>query len=309
MRWHAERRSRIISPASPGAPSSPGRAASLPVGTSYHGMNQPTIAAHSRRREGLLLQRDCTDFRRHVFRYAGIATSSSSACGWAPTSPPRAEAPRPAGRARALSHLVNRPFVWDLVRRKIDPIMQGFKKNGRSRARSRTWSHSSPTPTTIPRTAPTKARSGGCRRSRSRSWWRKTAGTSRCTSSAVRPVRTLRDAGPSQVADRRAGGVRAARLFLAARGARLLRPCREGHRQRLRQAAGGALVPRRCGGQRTVMGRRRRFSAAAVAHAHVIPPPPTSPATARCKSSRRPKQRATGWRRRRFRAWCRARTR
>lgn len=100
-------------------------------GTSYYGMNQPTIAAHRPPAlKAFFCNEICTDFRRHVFRYAGYPNieffglwtgANFTASGVKLYVPPVVRA--------ALSHLVNRPFVWDLVRRKIDPIMQGFKKN------------------------------------------------------------------------------------------------------------------------------------------------------------------------------------
>jgi putative CocE/NonD family hydrolase len=98
-------------------------------GTSYYGMNQPTIAAHRPPAlKAFFCNEICTDFRRHVFRYAGYPNieffglwtgANFTASGVKLHVPPVVRA--------ALSHLVNRPLVWDLVRRRIDPIMQGFK--------------------------------------------------------------------------------------------------------------------------------------------------------------------------------------
>ena len=100
-------------------------------GTSYYGMNQPTIAAHRPPAlRAFFCNEICTDFRRHVFRYAGYPNieffglwtgANFTASGIKRYVPPVVRA--------ALSHLVNRPFLWNLVRRRIDPVMQGFKKN------------------------------------------------------------------------------------------------------------------------------------------------------------------------------------
>ena len=60
-------------------------------GTSYYGMNQPTIAAHRPPAlKAFFCNEICTDFRRHVFRYAGYPNVEFLACGPAQTSPPRA---------------------------------------------------------------------------------------------------------------------------------------------------------------------------------------------------------------------------
>jgi uncharacterized protein len=100
-------------------------------GTSYYGMNQPTIAAHRPPAlKAFFCNEICTDFRRHVFRYAGYPNieffglwtgANFTASGVKLHVPPVVRA--------ALSHLVNRPLVWNLVRRRIDAVMQGFKKN------------------------------------------------------------------------------------------------------------------------------------------------------------------------------------
>jgi putative CocE/NonD family hydrolase len=100
-------------------------------GTSYYGMNQPTIAAHRPPAlKAFFCNEICTDFRRHIFRYAGYPNieffglwtgANFTASGVKLHVPPVVRA--------ALSHLVNRPLVWNLVRRRIDAVMQGFKKN------------------------------------------------------------------------------------------------------------------------------------------------------------------------------------
>lgn len=100
-------------------------------GTSYYGMNQPTIAAHRPPAlKAFFCNEICTDFRRHVFRYAGYPNieffglwtgANFTAKGVKLYVPPVARA--------LLSHVVNRPFLWNLVRPRIDSIMQGFKKN------------------------------------------------------------------------------------------------------------------------------------------------------------------------------------
>ncbi len=100
-------------------------------GTSYYGMNQPTIAAHRPPAlKAFFCNEICTDFRRHVFRYAGYPNveffglwtgANFTSKGVKLYVPPIVRA--------LLSHVVNRPFLWNLVRPHIDTIMQGFKKN------------------------------------------------------------------------------------------------------------------------------------------------------------------------------------
>lgn len=100
-------------------------------GTSYYGMNQPTIAAHRPPAlKAFFCNEICTDFRRHVFRYAGYPNveffglwtgANFTSKGVKLYVPPVVRA--------LLSHVVNRPFLWNLVRPHIDTIMQGFKKN------------------------------------------------------------------------------------------------------------------------------------------------------------------------------------
>lgn len=100
-------------------------------GTSYYGMNQPTIAAHRPPAlKAFFCNEICTDYQRHVFRYAGYPNieffglwsgANFTAKGVKLYVPPVVRA--------LLSHVVNRPFVWKLVRPHIDSIMQGFKKN------------------------------------------------------------------------------------------------------------------------------------------------------------------------------------
>ena len=100
-------------------------------GTSYYGMNQPTIAAHRPPAlKAFFCNEICTDFRRHVFRYAGYPNieffglwtgANFTARGVKLYVPPVLRA--------LLSHVVNRPFLWNLVRPRIDSVMQGFKKN------------------------------------------------------------------------------------------------------------------------------------------------------------------------------------
>lgn len=100
-------------------------------GTSYYGMNQPTVAAHRPPAlKAFFCNEICTDFRRHVFRYAGYPNieffglwtgANFTAKGVKLYVPPVMRA--------VLSHIVNRPFLWKLVRPHIDSVMQGFKKN------------------------------------------------------------------------------------------------------------------------------------------------------------------------------------
>ena len=100
-------------------------------GTSYYGMNQPTIAAHRPPAlKAFFCNEICTDFRRHVFRYAGYPNveffglwtgANFTAKGVKLHIPPVVRA--------LLSHVVNRPFVWKMVRPHIDFVMQRFKKN------------------------------------------------------------------------------------------------------------------------------------------------------------------------------------
>lgn len=100
-------------------------------GTSYYGMNQPTIAAHRPPAlKAFFCNEICTDFRRHVFRYAGYPNieffglwtgANFTAKGVKLYVPPVLRA--------LLSHIVNRPFLWNLIRPRIDSVMQGFKKN------------------------------------------------------------------------------------------------------------------------------------------------------------------------------------
>jgi uncharacterized protein len=100
-------------------------------GTSYYGMNQPAVAA--RRPPALrafFANEICTDYRRQLFRYGGVFNAdflslwlgaNFTARGMRRKIPPVVRA--------ALSHLLNRPWLWRyLLQPRIDRIMQRFKQ-------------------------------------------------------------------------------------------------------------------------------------------------------------------------------------
>jgi predicted acyl esterase len=99
-------------------------------GTSYYGMNQPAVAA--RRPPALrafFANEICTNYRRQLFRYGGVFNADFLSLWLGANFTPvgmRRRVP-PVVRA-ALSHLINRPWVWRyLVRPHIDRIMRMFK--------------------------------------------------------------------------------------------------------------------------------------------------------------------------------------
>ena len=100
-------------------------------GTSYYGMNQPAIAA--RRPPALrafFANAICTDYRRQLFRYGGVFNADFLSLWLGANFTPgamRRKVP-PIVRA-ALSHLLNRPWLWRyLLQPRIDRIMQSFKQ-------------------------------------------------------------------------------------------------------------------------------------------------------------------------------------
>jgi putative CocE/NonD family hydrolase len=132
MRWHAESEVQDHLACVAWASEQPWSSGEVCLfGTSYYGMNQPTIASHRPPAlKAFFCNEICTDFRRHVFRYAGYPNieffglwsgANFTASGVKLHVPPVVRA--------ALSYLVNRPFLWNLAQRRIDAIMQGFKKN------------------------------------------------------------------------------------------------------------------------------------------------------------------------------------
>lgn len=132
MRWHAESEVRDHLVCIAWAAEQPWSSGEVCLfGTSYYGMNQPTVAAHRPPAlKAFFCNEICTDFRRHVFRYSGYpnieflalwAGANFTAKGVKLHVPPIVRA--------ALSHLVNRPLAWKLAKPHIDRIMQRFKKN------------------------------------------------------------------------------------------------------------------------------------------------------------------------------------
>lgn len=100
-------------------------------GTSYYGMNQPEIAARQLPMlKAFFCNEICTDFRRHLFRYGGVFNADFLSLWLGANFTPEAMHRRMSPLKRALlSYVINRPWVWRLMRSRIDRIMQGFKKN------------------------------------------------------------------------------------------------------------------------------------------------------------------------------------
>lgn len=132
MRWHAETEVQDHAACIAWAAEQPWSTGDVCLfGTSYYGMNQPNVASlRPPALKAFFCNEICTDFRRHVFRYAGYPNieffglwtgANFTASGVKLYVPPVIRA--------ALSHLVNRPFLWNLIHRRIDGVMQGFKKN------------------------------------------------------------------------------------------------------------------------------------------------------------------------------------
>src|SRR5262249_23819070 len=100
-------------------------------GTSDYGMNRPAVAA--RRPPALrafFANAISTDYRRHLFRYGGVFNADFLSLWLGANFTARAMRRRmpPILRA-ALSHLLNRPWLWRyLVHPRIDRIMQSFKR-------------------------------------------------------------------------------------------------------------------------------------------------------------------------------------
>ncbi len=97
-------------------------------GTSYYGMNQPAVAARRPQALRAFFAVDIsTDYRRQLFRYGGVFILSLWLGANFTASGMRRNVP-PIVRA-ALSHLLNRPWLWRyLLQPRIDRIMQSFKR-------------------------------------------------------------------------------------------------------------------------------------------------------------------------------------
>jgi hypothetical protein len=99
-------------------------------GTSYYGMNQAAVAARKPPMlKAFFANEICTDFRRHVWRYGGMFNAGFVSL-WAGANFTEREVKRyvpPIVRA-LMSHVLNRPWVWRLMRGRIDAIMAAFKE-------------------------------------------------------------------------------------------------------------------------------------------------------------------------------------
>lgn len=103
-------------------------------GTSYYGMNQPAVATRRPKPlKAFFANEICTDYRRHLFRYGGVFNADffSLWCG-ANFTPAEIRRYVPPWRRALLSHLLNRPWLWDrILKRRIDAVMRRSFKSRR----------------------------------------------------------------------------------------------------------------------------------------------------------------------------------
>ena len=100
-------------------------------GTSYYGMNQPAVAARRPPElRAFFANEICTDYRRQLFRYGGVFNADFLTLWLGANFTGRGMRRKipPVVRA-ALSHVLNRPWLWrHVVAPRIDRIMQAFKR-------------------------------------------------------------------------------------------------------------------------------------------------------------------------------------